>query len=60
MANQSLRLISGGSMVDPPMPIRDKDAAKVLYDVTRVLQECNAVRWFNEDVIKVLQGCIIV
>ena len=31
----------------------------MLYDVTEVLQECNAVTWFNKDVIKVLQvqGC---
>ena len=32
----------------------------MLYDVTKVLQECNTVTWFNKDVIKVLQGCIIV
>ena len=38
----------------------NKDAVKVLYDVIKVLQECNAVTWFNKDVIKVLQGCIIV
>ena len=36
------------------------DAAKVLYDVTKVLQECNAETWFNKDEIKVLQGCVIV
>ena len=28
----------------------------MLYDVKKVLQECNAVTWFNKDVIKVLQG----
>ena len=28
----------------------------MLYDITKVLQECNAVTWFNKDVIKVLQG----
>ena len=38
----------------------NKDAAKVLYDVTKVLQEYNAETWFNKDVIKVLQGCVIV
>ena len=32
----------------------------MLYDVTKVLQECNAVTLFNKDVIKVLQGCDIV
>ena len=31
----------------------NKDATKVLYDVTKVLQESNAVTWFNKDVIKV-------
>ena len=35
----------------------NKDATKVLYDVTKGLKECNAVTWFNKDVIKVLQGC---
>ena len=30
------------------------------YDVTKVLQECKAVTWFNKDVIKVLQGCVVV
>ena len=34
----------------------NKDAAKVLYDVTKVLQECNAVTWFNKDVIKSATG----
>ena len=38
----------------------NKDATKVLYDVTKGLQECNAVTWFNKDVIKVLQGCNMV
>ena len=38
----------------------NRDATKVLYDLTKVLQECNAVTWFNKDVIKVLRGCNIV
>ena len=38
----------------------NKDATKDLYDVTKVLQGCNAVAWFNKDVIKVLQGCNMV
>ena len=28
--------------------------------VTKVLQGCNAVTWFNKDVIRVLQGCNMV
>ena len=32
----------------------------MLYDVTKVLQEYNAITWFNKDVIKVIHGCNMV
>ena len=34
------------------------DAKKCYKDVTIVLQGCNAVTWFNEDVIRVKHGII--